>query len=141
EALEPGAEVGRAAPELDDVLAGDVRDDPDLALGLRPLAPRDLVLRPRALGLGVGVLRVAARPALAVDRDVVGLSHRTRARARAAPTPASPSRARGCPASTAQGRRESIPAPSRQDSSRPSSCGRSRSRLRLPAQARAWERR
>ena len=61
----------------------------------------------------------------------------TRARSRAPPTRASPSRARGCPASRARGRRGSSRGRRRPDSSRPSSCERSRSPPRPRARARA----
>ena len=57
-ALEPGAEVRRPAAELDHVLARDVGQDLHLALGLRPLAPGDLLLRPGVVRHGVRVLRV-----------------------------------------------------------------------------------
>src|SRR4029450_5338318 len=100
--LHPGAEVAGAAAELDDILARDVRKHTHLALGDRPLAPGDLLLRPGVPRLLVGVLGVRLGPAVAVDRDVIGLSHRTRAAARARATSASGSRERGCRASRAR---------------------------------------
>src|SRR6185436_7234865 len=134
---QPGAEVAGAAAELDDLLAGYLGQPLDLALGKAPLAPGDLVLSPRLASAGVGVLLVGARPALAVDRDVIRLSHRTRARSRAEPTQGSPSRARGCSASQARDRRGSSREPRPWDSSRPSSFGRPRSPTRPRGQARA----
>src|SRR5438876_908703 len=141
EALQPGAEVPGAAAELDDLLAGYLGQRPDLALGKAPLAPGDLVLSPRLASAGVRVLLVGARPALAVDRDVIRLSHRTRVRSRAARTQASPSRERGCSASPAPDRRGSSRGPHPWDSSRPLSFGRPRSPTHPRVRARASVRR
>ena len=107
-----------------------------------PQIPSDLVLGPGALRRAVRVLGVRLRPDADVDRDVLGIvrrraHRRTRARPRPRPSPPSRSRARGCPASTARGRRGSSRARRRPGSSRRSSSGRSRSRPRPRAPARA----
>src|SRR4029077_9843840 len=99
---EPRAEVRGSAPELDDVLAVDVRQDLDLRLAGVSRAPRDLLLRPRVARTPVRVLRVRLRPRRPVDGEVVRLRQGrrgTRARSRARPTRASRSRARDCSAS------------------------------------------
>src|SRR5207302_11118876 len=52
--------------ELGDILARDVRQRLELALGDTPNSPVGLLPRPRLLGACIGVLRVRARPVLDV---------------------------------------------------------------------------
>src|SRR5205085_11918006 len=119
--------------ELDYVQPGHGSEHVHLRLAHLEHAPRDLLLGPGALRAAVRVLRVRPRPELPVLDDVVRKVSQgpgTRARAPAPPTPASPTRARGCPASRARGRRGSSRAPRSRGSSRPSWPAPSRSRLR-----------
>src|SRR5439155_24622360 len=48
--FQPGRDIRGAAAELDDVLAANVGQDLDLALGRVPHTPGDLLLVPRVLG-------------------------------------------------------------------------------------------
>ncbi len=79
--LEPGAEVGRAAAELDHLLPRDVGEDAELPLGQAPMSPHDLLPRPRLARRAVGVLGVGQRPRRTVARDVLGLRHHASLRA------------------------------------------------------------
>jgi hypothetical protein len=71
---EPGGEVRRPAPQLDDVLAGHVRQRMHLGIRNLPDAPGDLVLRPGSLGAG-RVLRRQGGPGFAVPLRVLAQRH------------------------------------------------------------------
>ena len=102
--------LGRAAAELEHVLAGDVAEDPQLGLGDLPHRPSAARRAADELAVPLLVLVAACGPsARGCARRQTSRHRRTRARPRARPTRASPSRARGCPASRARGRRGSCP--------------------------------
>ena len=124
---QPGGEVRGATTQLDDVQARHVAEDVHIGFRLLEDAPGDLLLCPGLRGRRVRVVLVGASPVRDVLLNVVGpvrRAHRprTRAQPRAPQTPASRSRAPGCPASSSQDRRGSIPAPHPRDSSHRWSC-------------------
>src|SRR6185437_11335585 len=86
----PGGHVGGAAPELDDIEAGDVvRQHAELRLGPVPDTPEHVVAGPGPGRLRVRVLGVRTRPDRTVDRDGVRLRRahrRTTTRPRGRPT-------------------------------------------------------
>ena len=70
-----GGEIGRPAPELHDVEPRDVSHRrPDVILAHAEHAPRDVLRRPRPLGMGIGELRVRLRPLGDVGGDGVSSS-------------------------------------------------------------------
>ncbi len=70
--LQPGRDVRGPAAKLDNILAANVGQDTELALGRVPDAPGDLLLVPGALGAPIRVRGVVLRPVVAVGLDVIG---------------------------------------------------------------------
>ena len=139
--LQPGAEVGRAAAELDDVFARDVGQRVDVATRVPRRRPHVISSCAHASWARASVCSsfafVQARRLTSTysgSDKAVGKPERDLARGGLG---ASPTRARGCPASPTQSRRESSPAPRLPGSSRRSSSAPSRRRPHLRARRRA----
>src|SRR4029077_13402086 len=137
-ACERARPLGGAAAQLEHVLPRNVAEHLQLCFRNLPQPPGQAALD--EAGVPLVVLGALAVPELAVLARVLGqvrrVHGRTRARARAAPIPASPSRAPGFPAWRAQDRRGSFPERTRPGWSSPSRCGRPKSRTRPRAPAR-----
>src|SRR5439155_10547234 len=71
--LEPRADVGGSAAELDDVFAANIWQDVELGLRRIPDAPSDLGLVPRQLFPRIRVLGVGLGPVRAIRRHIVGI--------------------------------------------------------------------
>src|SRR4029077_1849788 len=121
-ACERARPLGGAAAQLEHVLPRNVAEHLQLRLRNLPQPPGQTALD--EAGVPDVVLGALAVPELAVLARVLGqvrrVHGRTRARAHAPPTPGSPTRAPGCRASPARGRRGSCRAPTPRGWSSPS---------------------